>query len=387
MTITDEAKATEALHRIGYYRLSGYWHPMREIALPRAAGPPTFLDKFKDDSHCSAVVDLYVFDKKLRLLVLDAVERIEVGLRVEMALLVSARDPLAHRREIEVHHDFVAGRNGTKHSEWLARHDETVDKSKEEFILHFRRTYSTPLPMWMAIELWDFGTLSMFLSGMKAADLNVLAKYFGLPRRDLLTTWVRTINHVRNICAHHNRLWNRVLVDSPSPPKIRELANLDHLAATLHAQNRLYAAAVALRWFLLKLNPTSTWADRLKQHFTTFPESPHYHVSQTGFPADWEKLPYLLELVRYLYCLGPYHIEALHQERSREPAASYFVVEVLVILAVAEHCGQVGVTYRAAPQLGLEHVFRDFGVIGFRLFLLGGHAGAPNTINNGGIYP
>jgi abortive infection bacteriophage resistance protein len=286
LVITDEVKATDCLHRIGYYRLSGYWHPMREVERPAPQGPPTYLDQFKPGSNFSDVVHLYVFDKKLRMLMLDAIERVEVGLRVEIALLLSARSPWAHRDPRHVHRLF----NG--HAEWIERLDRATRRSSEDYVLHFRTRYTDPLPMWSAIELWDFGALSHFLSGMKDGDLATLGGRYGLPRRDLLKTWVRTINYVRNLCAHHNRLWNRVLVDIPSPPRTGELEGLDHLAASPHSQVRLYAAAVALRWFLKTINPTTTWPARLKAHLVEFPQSPHYNFAQTGFPEDWENLPF-----------------------------------------------------------------------------------------------
>jgi abortive infection bacteriophage resistance protein len=292
MIITDENKAAEALHRIGYYRLSGYWHPMRQRQAQTTASRPLFLDNFQQQAVFADVIQLYVFDKRLRLLMLDAIERVEVGLRVEMALLLSQRSPWAHRDPSQLDSRFVGGRTGPTHAEWLQRLDETARKSKEKFVQHFQSKYVDPLPMWMAIELWDFGSLSIFLSGMKTQDLSILANHFSVPRRDLLTSWARSINGVRNICAHHGRLWNRVLVDIPSPPKLGEIPELDHWALHKPGQNRLYAAAAALRFLLRRINPSSTWPQRLAAHLATFPASPHYRLSQTGFPADWDRLPF-----------------------------------------------------------------------------------------------
>lgn len=288
LVITDDAKCTDFLHRVGYYRLSGYWHPMRKTRVDPATGAISYLDDFRPDSQCAALIDLYVFDKKLRMLMLDAIERLEVGLRVEMALLVSQRDPWAHRKSAHVHPQFVRQLK-RNHADWIKKMDEKEQGSREEFVEHFFKKYTSALPMWMAIELWDFGMLSTFLSGMKIADRTTLAAYFGLSRWELLTTWVRAINNTRNVCAHHGRLWNRALIERPSPPKVDEVPDLD--SATFN-NTRLYSVAVALRWFLKTLNPTTTWPQRLKDHFATFPTSPHYQVSQTGFPLGWEKLPF-----------------------------------------------------------------------------------------------
>lgn len=295
MLITDGAKAARCLQRIGYYRLSAYWYPFRKsIDKLGPDGRPTtrIIDEFKPDAIFADAVDMYVFDKKLRLLILDAAERVEVALRVAIALQLGQRDPCAHRDPQQVHSRFVKAAASKSHAAWLVRHDEVEDKSKEEFVAHFRRKYSGRMPLWMAIELWDFGLLSFFLSGMKDIDVSVIARDFALPKRDLLKSWVRSIAYARNVCAHHNRLWNRAIVDQPQVPKIGDVPGLDHFCTDTHAQRRLYAVAVALRWLLRRVNPESTWPQRLKAHFETFPESAHYSLRQTGFPSHWAALPF-----------------------------------------------------------------------------------------------
>ncbi|TFW14363.1 Abi family protein [Brevundimonas intermedia] len=284
--VTDAAAAERALSRIGYYRLSGYWYPMRRPN-PRGGRQDDFLAQaaFVD------AVDLYVFDKKLRLLFLDAIERLEVALRVAVALQLGAYDPWFHRDPSKLDAKFTTadGRTGrSKHDEWLSRLDASVGRSKEEFVRHFQSRYTSELPIWIAIELWDFGLLSHFVSGMALRDRDRIAGQMGLPRSSLLTSWVRAINDLRNICAHHGRLWNRVFISTPSLPRVGEIPSLDHLRNI--QVTKLYAVAAVLRQMLLAINPGSQWHDRLKIHLQTFPQSPLLHMSSTGFPLDWERL-------------------------------------------------------------------------------------------------
>lgn len=84
MVVSDDALAQTYLNKIGYYRLSGYWYPYRRS---RCMGDETVVeDRFKDNTKFSEIVDLYVFDKKLRLLMLDIIERIEIAFRVQITL-------------------------------------------------------------------------------------------------------------------------------------------------------------------------------------------------------------------------------------------------------------------------------------------------------------
>jgi abortive infection bacteriophage resistance protein len=309
MAITDKAAASACLQRIGYYRLSGYWYPFRRSHI--STSPPTGTplldpftgrpkvvveDDFRPGTTFQQVMDLYVFHKRLRLLFLDAIERVEVALRVDIALLIGARDPQAHRDPNQLHGNFskrVNSRTGqTDFATWLARLDETFGRSKEEFVKHFKAKYGGEMPpIWIAIELWDFGMLSVFLGGMKVADQSQLALRYGLPRADLLTSWCRNINNVRNICAHHSRLWNRSPADQISPPKTGEVAELDHLSTDRVAQTRIYATAAILHFLLKSINPGSSWANRLKQLCAAFPSSTATQLVHAGFHKNWDSLP------------------------------------------------------------------------------------------------
>jgi abortive infection bacteriophage resistance protein len=305
MIITDDAKAAVCLERIGYYRLSGYWYPFRKaIQGTDASGKVTMqvLDDFIPGIQLNQVHDLYVFDKRLRMLALDAIERVEVGLRVDIALHLGKRNAWAHRTNAELHPDFAVKLNKrgvTGHSEWLNRLDELAERAKnEEFVSHFRSNYSSDLPIWIAIELWDFGVLSFFLSGMKHADLMVLAQKYGIPKYDLLKSWVRSINHIRNICAHHSRLWNRPPADQPRRPRVGEVPLLNHVASNApqplsnpHAPTRIYMTLAVIQFFMRTINPTSSWAQRLKDLIAEFPQINGVGISQMGFPPKWDSLP------------------------------------------------------------------------------------------------
>lgn len=335
MEISDEPKASECLSRIGYYRLSAYWYSSRmsEVYTDPADNKQKtrVLDDFRPGTKFSDALDFYVFDKKLRLLVLDALERIEVGIRTDIAIRLGVHGAWAHREKAHLHGNFTrpqvsasrmaqlraqqaAGKSindiakavGMKksavsfalsnpakvklsnHDEWLVRLDDKFKKSKEDFSKHFKEKYpSDHPPIWVAVELWDFGTLSHFFSGMKMADCDAIAARYGLPDGNLLAGWMRNINDVRNFCAHHSRLWNRNMPFIPPWPQQGDIAALDHV--TNHS--RFYASAAILRHLLLTINPSSTWSTRFVEHVTTLPPNPYVTLTSAGFPAGWETQP------------------------------------------------------------------------------------------------
>lgn len=293
LSIPDAARAARCLQRIGYYRLSGYWYPLRNSRADHS-GRMIIEEDFRPGATFAQVADLYVFDKKLRLHFLDAIERVEIAIRIKIAEILGRRDPLAYLNASELHGNFSrkAAKGPTHHERWLANYRRSEERSKEDFIAPFLSSHpGFEFPMWMAVEFWDFGNLSHFLPGMKIQDRSSLANEFGLLREDLLLSWVRAIHTVRNTCAHHSRLWNRPLADNPKPPKVGDSPLLDHLANDPHAQTRLYAIAVALQFLIRSDQPTSQWSDRLKQLVSSFPAGPNLSIKQgAGFPENWERL-------------------------------------------------------------------------------------------------
>jgi abortive infection bacteriophage resistance protein len=293
MVISDPDRATACLHRIGYYRLSGYAYPFRHREVIRngdGTEDERIFENYRPHTEFAQVMDLYVFDKKLRLLFLDAIERVEVGLRVEIALLLGQRGAFSYRAAANFNAYFSAvdsPTGETPHQRLLTKLDNAFERSREEFAEHYRTKYRSPLPIWMSIELWDFGTLSTIVSGMQTADLNQLAALYKLPRRGLLQSWAQSINFIRNVCAHHGRLWNRPLVQQPSPGRRGEITFFEHLVDDTHAQRRLYAAAAVLQYLMKYIHPSSTWAARLQDHLQTFPDSPHISRRHMGFPDGW----------------------------------------------------------------------------------------------------
>ncbi len=290
MVITDRDRARRYLSKINYYRLSAYWYPFRKRSV---SGATTILEEdFNEGVHFSDALDLYIFDKKLRLICLDALERIEIALRTDITIELAQLNPWAHREPEKLHGNFTRrGANSTdqsKHEKWLERVDSKAEKSKEAFAEHFRSKYpGAQMPLWVASELWDFGALSHLYSGLKVVNRTSVASIYGSVSWKEMETWLRSLNDVRNICAHHSRLWNRPLVNQPRWPAQGIIPDLDHLGQDSRAQTRIYAALLVMRHMLRTISPNSTWCLWLIDHLDTFPANDFVSLKNAGFPDDW----------------------------------------------------------------------------------------------------
>ncbi len=175
------------------------------------------------------------------------------------------------------------------HQDWLAKLDAHTARSREHFIQNYLQKYNDPLPLDMAVEVWDFGLLSHFLSGMKAKDISRIAASYTISRRAVLVSWVRAINQIRNISAHHSRLWNITVTDQPKLPHKGEISEFDHLAKTPHSHDKLYAMAIIIQYLLKKINPKSDWSNRLKDLMKELPIGQSVSLKNMGFLQNWEQ--------------------------------------------------------------------------------------------------
>jgi abortive infection bacteriophage resistance protein len=308
LIVTDTDKALYYLERIGYYRLSGYWYPFRERSevccpltalngkkLKKGKVDRLVLDTFKPDACFKNAVDLYIFDKKLRLLVLDAIERIEIGLRVDISHTLGKECPFAYLKPELLFEGFAYKLNDqtgvTGHHQWIARHASLISRSKEEFIKHHKTKYGLPLPIWVVCEIWDFGTLSTLFAGMTKAGQDRISSKYGVSDGQVLASWLRSLNYLRNVCAHHSRLWNRNIVDQPKLPRNGEVSWTDPFIGNSHGLARPFLLLCISKYLLTAINPSSTWGERLKQLLMDFPDLQHLGLNLKGMGAidNWEE--------------------------------------------------------------------------------------------------
>lgn len=297
--VTDDAAALSWLRRIGYYRLSAYWYPLRSREIVQDPDTAQLKvvrqDAFVSGANFEHALDLYIFDNRLRLLMIDAIERIEVAFRVEVSHLLGAKDTFAHVNPAMLHGNFTkkVGASGkTQHQEWLEKYERALSRSKEDFFLHFQAKYGEPLPIWVAVELWDFGMLSNFYRGMTTADRAAIAANYGVTDSSVFASWLRSMNFVRNVAAHHSRLWNKNLIDQPKFPRRGEINAFDPLVAnpqiSADISSRLYSVLCILLYLLKVCNPNSSWQRRLRELLDAFPQIAGLSLSDMGFPSGWE---------------------------------------------------------------------------------------------------
>jgi abortive infection bacteriophage resistance protein len=288
--IADEAQAVDYLSHIGYFRLSAYFRPLYKDSKSRT-------HEFKEGATFERAMELYRFDRKLRLLVFNEIEKIEVALRSALSNTVSDgygdvfwitkresynNEPYTIKKKtgelIEARFDF---------DDTLGRIAGEIDKSKEDFIKQFRKRYGNPYPpAWMIVEILPFGSLCMIYRNIKDNGLQKqIAGQFDLPV-GVFSNWFEVLTNLRNMCCHHARMWDKEISIDPAYPKNRRAFFVSNEAGRLKTHN-LYVRLAIIKYLLDYVSPANTFTKKLKALFDKYRPD----LTAMGFPADWESEP------------------------------------------------------------------------------------------------
>lgn len=279
LIINNDQKALHLLEVVSYYRLSGYWYPMLADKKNH---------KFKPNSNFETVFNIYKFDRELRLLVLRELEKIEVAIRSKMIYILS------HSKGTFWYLDSCNFSNPVKHAETLSKIGTERNRSDEEFIKAFDLKYSDSLPpSWMMLEVSSFGVLSSLYSNLlPSRDKRDIANFFCL-NESVLTSWLHSIVYMRNICAHHTRLWNREMRIQPTIPRnprnpFLSQINYQHpeTGVVMQLNNKSYFILSMIIYLMNTINPKHSIQ---KRFYELLEKYPNIDTRAMGFPVSWQK--------------------------------------------------------------------------------------------------
>lgn len=273
LQIADENLATSYLTNVGYYRLSAYFYPLLEV--------PKEKHIYKRGASFDKVVSMYTFDSRLRSLLFTKIEKIEVAIRSTLANIV-AEDT----GDIFWVTDPANYQSLDRFNTLMNVIDKEYTGSKEDFIEHFKATYSEPYPpAWMILEILPFGNMAHIY--MNLADLSLkkkIAQHFGL-QPPVFTSWLLVLSGLRNLCCHHSRVWNKLLPIRPAEPRRVVHPWIDPSKTN---SQRIYFRCAMIAYMLCTIEPGNDFKGELKALFAEFP---NIDKTAMGFPASWESEP------------------------------------------------------------------------------------------------
>lgn len=269
LTFSDENRAQHILENISLFRIKSYLQPFRVHGSK----------SFKPGTCFEDAYSLYKFDSELRKMICSEMEKIEVSIRTQLSLI------MGDEAGIYWFEDASNFRDANRHSSLLVNLQTELRRSDDEAIIEFQRNYSNTFPpSWITFEISSFGTLSMMYRWLNAGHARrKVARFYGLTDT-VMESWLHSMVYVRNICAHHSRLWNRRLSINALVPRRTHLPFINIPTDT----KRVYYIMSILLYFLQAVNPQNTFATRFKSLLTKYP---NVDIAALGFPSNWNEEP------------------------------------------------------------------------------------------------
>lgn len=262
LIVTDRELAKKKLKHISYYRLSAYFLPLQKEK-----------DAFIVDTRFEEILRLYYFDKALRKIIFDAIETIEVNIRANIVYNFSKHTAAF---------GYMKKENlNTSYSEYfnlMQTIQRETNRSKEAFVTHFKETYNSDiLPIWMVVEIISFSTLSKFFKALKS-EHETMTTELNIPSK-VLKNWLHVMNHIRNICAHHGRLWNKQFsIKAQIPKKLPQFKGLRN--------DKIFILIMILDYMFKYLDTADGFSEKIKSLLREYPE---ISLEALGFTDDWNE--------------------------------------------------------------------------------------------------
>lgn len=275
MSFRQISNASHFLSNISYYRLKGYWWEMQDDRTQH---------HFVDGSYFEDVIDLYNFDRHLRLIVFNAIERIEISLRTKLIYHLSlGYGPVWYLNPSLFENQKI-------YSVFLSKLFQDIGNSSEEFIKKHYENHPTEHPeSWKALEVLTLGSLSKLYQNIQhqLPEKNIIAREFGLFNQKYLSSWLLSITVIRNIIAHHSRLWNRVVINKYDWPPTAPKPLLTYVPDN-NQRRKIFPILSAILYMNNEISPGHALKTELIELFNAFP---NVKLSRMGFPINWKNEP------------------------------------------------------------------------------------------------
>lgn len=273
LIIPDLDSAVLFLKHVNYYRFSGYGLAFQTTA------------SRYDGVSFSMIQDAYRFDVALRDVLTEALEVIEIDVRANVALIFGERyGAFGHTHHLNFRKTF-------RFDEWTLTIQKEAERSKELFVTHFRDRYQgfPNLPCWVVTEIMSFGSLSRMYDGMLDQCQSPISSRYALQKSDLASI-LHHLSYVRNVCAHHCRLWDRRWDITPTLPH-----NQNWKSPFILSGDRVFVTLLLIYRILqrcpLQNGFAKDWRKRVNELLRVPPSAPE-SLGKMGMPANWYNHPY-----------------------------------------------------------------------------------------------
>lgn len=231
--------------------------------------------RYQAGTKFSTVVKVYEFDSQLRLLILGAIEKIEISVRTQFINLSWKYGPhfyLSHKlfRDHKLLNDSIE------------RIQYQMKASNDLLVNEYFSNYHDPQmpPVWSAVELVTIGQLSKWLMNLKhEEDKDAVAKRYKI-HYSILQAILDNLTLIRNSAAHHTRVWNQhynftCIIDDRH----------QSISHALCDGNKIYGVLLLITYILKTLGMEQPFFNRLTELINIY----EIDIAEMGFPNTWQQ--------------------------------------------------------------------------------------------------
>jgi abortive infection bacteriophage resistance protein len=280
LIVNNENFYVDTLARVNYYRLSGYWYVFRQF------DPSTGvrLDSFCPNVSFDHIYQIFLYDFQLRQICFEMLSEIEISLKTLFGHEIGRVSPIAHL-DFNVLNPDATQRNLSDYSQWRVRYEKQLENSQfEDCVVHHKKYYGGFLPIWAAVEILDWGSLSKLYSLCSSEIKQTIVKRFDNNiTSNIFYSWLTSLNHLRNLCAHQQRLWNRSM--RIKPKKVTGAYFVELFGKDIR-EDKFYYTAQILQYFYSKISVLRQKSP-LYEQFVNFPRIPYLSMGMMGAAETW----------------------------------------------------------------------------------------------------
>lgn len=260
LIIADIDKAKFVLSNLNYYRFSAY--------LLHAKNDD---NTYKENTRFDEIYNIYLFDKKLRNILMSLLESIEISFRTYIAYTLAINHGSKGYLEAK---NFRQEKYFNEFIKTLKR--EKNNHKNKEFIKHHNKKYHGELPIWVAVEIISFGALSKLYSNMLPEDTKFIKQNLCTIHPTLLSSWLHSLSHLRNLCAHYGRIYNANLPDIKIKKSDKEYKP---------NSEKVFSYILAIKHIIADTDAWHNFFIQLQLLFNEYKDC--VDLDLLGFPKDW----------------------------------------------------------------------------------------------------
>ena len=286
LLIKDEEKLKDVLKHNNYYFITGYKEPFKNS-----------LGKYKDDVYFEDILELYHFDKKLKLIFAEILFEIEQN--VKTTFLNNFCNRYGYREL-----DLIDPNNYDTSSPYLT---DTIKKLNDQIhwygktnqaVSYYKQQYGF-VPVWVLVKVLSFGMIRDLIMNQKSSDKDHICKELVNDKKLKVfevQTFLELLITYRNICCHDDKLFGFIhnKINIRTTKYHHQFNLLKNSNVYVQGKKDLFAALICIKYFTDK-DSYSKFIDNISKLIDEY-SSKIKSITKQEFmkymflPEDFEKL-------------------------------------------------------------------------------------------------